>query len=170
MENDFCFQATLSEVEKKGAAAQQELRSTVREILILEASTEQLQEETRVLQDRCASISTENTELQAKIREEEVEHQKALLVFDTYRNKMEGHRVAVVRAASQTEARKVLEEKRLLVKRLAQQREELREDLQYPNGKTVQMAKVEEGDWMILGAFGNIRTLLICVAFPAERD
>lgn len=125
----------------------------MREILILEASTEQLEQQTKVLQDRCAFISIENTELQAGITEEEDEHQKALAVFDTYRNKMEGHRVAVLHVASQTEARKVLEEKKALVKRLAQQREELKEDLDCPNGNTVQMAKVEEGDWMILGHF-----------------
>lgn len=138
------FQATLSEAEEKCETAEQELRSKVREILILEAGMEHLEQQAKVLQDRCASVSKENTELQAGIGEEEEDAQTALAGFSAYRNKMEAHRAAVLRAASQTEAHKVLEEKRAFVRRLTQKKEELREDLESPNGSTVQMAKVEK--------------------------
>lgn len=105
---------------------------------------ENLQQRAEVLRVRCASVSKENTELQAGIREEEEDAQTALAGFSAYRNKMEAHRAAVLRAASQTEAHKVLEEKRAFVRRLTQKKEELREDLENPNGNAVRRAEVEE--------------------------
>lgn len=144
------FQATLSEVEKIGGMVEQELRSKVREFLMLEGEMEHLERQTRVLHDRCASIRKENTELQIGISEEEENARMALAGFNTYRNKMEVHRAAVLHAASQTEAHKELEEKRALVRMLTQKKEELKVDLEDPNGNTVQMAKVEKTNWMIL--------------------
>ncbi|XP_029300355.1 coiled-coil domain-containing protein 122 [Cottoperca gobio] len=137
------LQATLSEVEKKGEMMEQELRPTVREFLMLEGEMEHLERQSKVLQDRCASISKENTEVQYGISEEEVNAQVALARFNTYRNKMEGHKTAVLHAASQSEAHKELEEKRALVRMLRQKKEELKADLENPNGNTVQMAKSE---------------------------
>ncbi|XP_076579101.1 coiled-coil domain-containing protein 122 [Chaetodon auriga] len=137
------LQETLSDVEKKGEMAERELRSKVREILLLEGEMEHLERQAKVLYDRCASISKENTELQIAISEEEENARMALARFSAYRTKMEGHRAAVLNVASQTEAHKVLEEKRALVRMLAQKKEELRGDLENPNGNTVQMAKRE---------------------------
>ncbi|XP_031148135.1 coiled-coil domain-containing protein 122 isoform X1 [Sander lucioperca] len=137
------LQATLSEVEKIGGMVEQELRSKVREFLMLEGEMEHLERQTRVLHDRCASIRKENTELQIGISEEEENARMALAGFNTYRNKMEVHRAAVLHAASQTEAHKELEEKRALVRMLTQKKEELKVDLEDPNGNTVQMAKSE---------------------------
>ncbi|XP_037617718.1 coiled-coil domain-containing protein 122-like isoform X1 [Sebastes umbrosus] len=137
------LQATLSEVEEKGEVAEQELRSKVREFLMLEGEMEHLERQAKVLHDRCTSIGKENTELQIGIIDEEENARMALANFNTYRNKMECHRAAVLHAASQTEAHKELEEKRMLVRMLTQKKEELREDLGNPNGNTVQMAKSE---------------------------
>lgn len=134
----------------------------MREILILEAGMEHLEQQTKVLHDRCASVCKENTELQIGIREEEEDAQMELAGFNTYQKKMEGHRVAVLHAASQTEAHKVLEERRAFVRRLTQMREELREDLENPNGNTVQTAKVEKTDWMILS---YVEILNLCWLF-----
>ncbi|XP_069020276.1 coiled-coil domain-containing protein 122 [Embiotoca jacksoni] len=135
------LQATLSDVEKKGEAAKQQLRSKVRELLILEGEVEQLERQTKVLHDRCASVSGDNAEIQILINEQEEAALVAAAGFNTYRRKMEGHRAAVLQAASRTEARKELEEKKVLVRMLTRKKEELREDLENPNGKTVQMAK-----------------------------
>ncbi|XP_078100192.1 coiled-coil domain-containing protein 122 isoform X2 [Sander vitreus] len=137
------LQATLSEVEKIGGMAEQELRSKVREFLMLEGEMEHLERQTRVLHDHCASIRKENTELQIGISQEEENARMALAEFNTYRNKMEVHRAAVLHAASQTEAHKELEEKRALVRMLTQKKEELKVDLEDPNGNTVQMAKIQ---------------------------
>lgn len=135
---------SLSDVEKKADEAEQELRSKVRELLLLEGELEHLELQTRVLHDRCVSISTDNTELQIRITEEEENACTALAGFSIYRNKIECHRAAVLHAESQTEAHKELEEKRALVRMLTQTKEELREDLENPNGNTMQMAKVKK--------------------------
>ncbi|XP_018549039.2 coiled-coil domain-containing protein 122 [Lates calcarifer] len=137
------LQAALSDVERKGEMAEQELRSKVRDILMLEGDMEHLERQKKVLLDRCVSISKDNTELQNHICEEEESARMAQAGFNTYRNKMEGHRAAVLHAARQTEAHKELEEKRALVRMLIQKKEQLKEDLENPNGNTVHMAKRE---------------------------
>uniref|UniRef100_A0A3Q4GGR4 Uncharacterized protein n=1 Tax=Neolamprologus brichardi TaxID=32507 RepID=A0A3Q4GGR4_NEOBR len=103
----------------------------------------QLEQQTKLLHDRCVSISKENTELQILIGEEEEVAQVALAGFNAYRSKMEGHRAAVLHAVSQTKAHNELKEKKELVQMLRKQNEELKEDLNNPNGNTVQMAKVK---------------------------
>uniref|UniRef100_A0A3Q0QU00 Coiled-coil domain containing 122 n=1 Tax=Amphilophus citrinellus TaxID=61819 RepID=A0A3Q0QU00_AMPCI len=138
----FIFQATLSEIERKSEVTDKELRSKMREILVLESEVEQLEQQTKLLHDRCAYIGKENAELQVLIAEEEEAAQAALAGFSAYRNKMEAHRAAVLHAASQTKAHKELKEKKELVLMLRQKKEELKKDLENPNGNTVQMAKV----------------------------
>lgn len=168
------MQTTLSDVEKKGETAEQELRATVREILMLEGEMEPLERQMKVLRDRCASISKENTGLQIGVSEEEENARVALAGFNTYRKKMEGHRAAVMHAASQTEAHKVLQEKRVLVRMLTQKKEELKADLENPNGNTVQMAKVKKINWMIVNYIEILNTTHHVVCFLvhcfAERD
>lgn len=136
------FQATLSELERKNEGIDKDLRSKVREILVLESEMEQLEQQTKLLHDRCVSISKENTELQILIGGEEEVALVALAGFNAYRSKMEGHRAAVLHAVSQTKAHNELKEKKELVQMLRKQNEELKEDLNNPNGNTVQMAKV----------------------------
>ncbi|XP_067356229.1 coiled-coil domain-containing protein 122 [Channa argus] len=137
------LQAAHSDVEKKTEVAQQELRSKVREILLLECEMEQAERRITVLHGRCVFISKENTELQILISEEEESAAMTLAGFSTYRKKMEDHRAAVLHASSQTEVHKELEEKRALVRMLRQKKEELMEDLKSSDGNTVQMAKRE---------------------------
>ncbi|KAM3585488.1 uncharacterized protein V6R79_018913 [Siganus canaliculatus] len=137
------LQATLSDVEMKGETAEQELRSKVRETLILEAEIDHLEHQTKVLHDRCVSISEENTALQFELVEEEEVAQITRAKYCTYRNKMKHHRAAVLHMANQTEAHKELEKKREMVLMLTQRKEELRLDLENPNGNTVQTAKRE---------------------------
>ncbi|XP_060923253.1 coiled-coil domain-containing protein 122-like [Limanda limanda] len=158
------LQATLSDVEKKAEMAEQELRSKVRDSLVLEGNVEHLQRQTKVLQDRCVSINKENTQLHVRICEEEENACTTLAGFDTYRQKMEGHAAAVLRVASQTEAFKELEEKRALVRRLTQKKEELREDLESSNGNTAHLAKGE-----IKALKGEVYLMRQIVAEQRER-
>ncbi|KAK5619262.1 hypothetical protein CRENBAI_018112 [Crenichthys baileyi] len=137
------LQATLADVEKKGQHAEQELRSKLRQIQLLEGEVEHLERESKVLHDRCSSINKENIELQMLIQEEEENNQLTLEKFSVYRNKMKGHREAILQAVSQMETQRELEEKRMLVWKLRQEKEQLREDLQNPEGNTLQMAKHE---------------------------
>lgn len=137
------YQAVISGVEKKGEVLERDLRSKTREFLMLEGEMEHLERQTKVLHQRYASISKEITDIHIGTSEEEENACMALARFNTYRSKMEGHRAAVLHAASQTEAHRELEEKRALVQMLREKKEALKADLDNPNGNTVQMAKVE---------------------------
>uniref|UniRef100_A0A8D3DET9 Uncharacterized protein n=1 Tax=Scophthalmus maximus TaxID=52904 RepID=A0A8D3DET9_SCOMX len=50
------FQATLSDIETRGETAEQELRSKVRETLVLEGDMEQLQRQTKIQNSRYEAI------------------------------------------------------------------------------------------------------------------
>lgn len=117
--------------------------------MVKEAEIEQLEQQKKVLNDRRTSISKENAGLQRRRAEEEEDVGKVLAQFSTYRKKMEGHRMAVWLAASQGEAQEVLEEKKASVTKLKRKKEELREDLENPNGSAVQKAKVEEAEKVV---------------------
>lgn len=145
----FFFQASLSDAEKKAETAEQELRSKVVEILILEGVLDHLEQRTKGLHDEYASLSRRITKLQMSVSEEEEDARTALAGFKAYQEKMEAHRAAVLRAASQTEAHKQLEERKAMVRMLTQKREELRADLEKADGNTVLRAKVEKTDRFI---------------------
>ncbi|XP_056287463.1 coiled-coil domain-containing protein 122 [Pseudoliparis swirei] len=137
------LKATLSDIKRKGGIAEQELRSKARTHRALEEELEHLELQTNAMEGRCVVIGRENIELQIRITEEEEKALLALAKFNTYRDKMAGHRAAFLHAASQTEAHKELEEKRALVRMLTLKKEELKKDLENPNGNAVQMAKSE---------------------------
>lgn len=123
---------------------EQDLRSEIREILVQEAEIEQLQHQKKVLHERCGSISKENEGLKIRIGEEEEAARTMKAQFSSYRKKMGGHRMAVLHV-SQVGAQQTLKEKRAFVGKLKEKREELRQDLENPNGSTVEKAKVEKG-------------------------
>ncbi|XP_033838093.1 coiled-coil domain-containing protein 122-like [Periophthalmus magnuspinnatus] len=135
------LKASLSDAENQTKQVEIELRSKVRLLLALESNTEHLEQQTQVLLQGCISISQENTDLQNLIREEQEKTSTAMALYDCYRAKMEEHRAAVMLAVSQTQVHKELEERREHVMVLKQKKEELKEDLENPNGNAVQMAK-----------------------------
>lgn len=158
------LQAAVSDVEKQGEMAEQELRAKVREILLLEGEMENLEQQIEVLHDRSLVISKENTELQICMSEEEESARVALEGFSAYRKKMEGHRAAVLHATSETDAHKELEDKRALVSMLRQKKVELKQDLENPNGNTVQVAKVEKiSFYFMLFDFCSVAFLFMCL-------
>uniref|UniRef100_A0A8C7D0F8 Uncharacterized protein n=1 Tax=Oncorhynchus kisutch TaxID=8019 RepID=A0A8C7D0F8_ONCKI len=88
----------------KGKEAEVELKSNVRQILILEGEMEQLQRHMQDLGLRSVTVYNENTELRLLMKEEEDNFSRVLAGYNTYRNKMEGHRTAVLQVESQTRA------------------------------------------------------------------
>lgn len=123
-----------------------ELKSNVRQILILEGEMEHLQRHMQDLGLRSVTVYNENTELRLLIEEEEDNFSRVLAGYNTYRNKMEGHRTAVLQAESQTRAHRELVEKRALVRVLTERREELRADLENPEGNAVKQAQVRAAE------------------------
>ncbi|XP_034029408.1 coiled-coil domain-containing protein 122-like [Thalassophryne amazonica] len=137
------LQQILSDVEKRGNEAELELKSKVRESLMLEENMEQLERQTYLLQVRCTSISVDITNLRLRVNEEEEKACTALAGYEVYQKKMEGHRAAVLHALRQTEAHKELEEKKARVRIMTQKKQELMEDLENPNGNTLSVEKGE---------------------------
>ncbi|XP_054915240.1 coiled-coil domain-containing protein 122 [Poeciliopsis prolifica] len=137
------LQAALADIEKKRPHAEQQLRSKLREIHLLEGEMEHLERQRALLQDRCASINKENIKLHMLLQDEEENARFTLEKFSAYRRKMKGHKDAVLQAVSQTEAHRELTENRMLVLKLRREKERLKEDLQNPNGITLQTAKEE---------------------------
>lgn len=125
--------------------AERRLKSTLRELLTVGAELEDLQQGGEALRSRCASLSADNTRLLVAVGEREEEAAAALGGFTAYRGKMQAHRAALALAACRTQEHKVLEESRVLVRRLTQQRDELREDLDNPEGSAARREKVKGG-------------------------
>ncbi|XP_074520887.1 coiled-coil domain-containing protein 122 isoform X2 [Halichoeres trimaculatus] len=123
--------------------AGQDLRAKTRETLLLEGEMEHLQQQNLTLNERCVSISKENSNLHMDMSGVMVKAQTEQETFSTYREKMETHRAAVLHAASETKAQKELESKREMVQTLKLKKEELRKDLENPYGNTVQTEKRE---------------------------
>lgn len=138
------LQTTLSYVELKAETANKNLRCKVREVLLLEGDMENMEQRGKAMQERLVSIERENEQLQIQICEEEKKSSKACADFHTYRAKMEGHRAAVLHAPSLPDHHKELMEKKIQIMTLKQKKEELRKDLEDPNGNTVQTAKVNK--------------------------
>lgn len=142
--NGSSFEANLTDVERRSEVVEQQLKTTVREILLLEISMEDLEQHTKCLHDRCVSISKENTELKIHVHGEEEKAHVALVKFTDYRTKMESHRAAVLHMMSQTEVFKNIEEKRALVRNLKLWKDELKKDLESSDGKTVCTAQASK--------------------------
>lgn len=140
--------------------------------MVQEAEIEQIEHQKKVLQERCSSISKENEGLKIRIAEEEEAARMMKAQFSSYRKKMRGHRVAVLHA-SLAGAQQTLKEKRDFVGKLKEKREELRQDLENPNGSTVEKAKVEKGSSTsapCLDAKNLLLFMFSVVQKPAERD
>lgn len=118
------------------------MKSNVRQILLLEGQMERLQRDMQDLGSQSVAVYNENTDLRLRLEEEGDSSRAALAGYNTYRNKMEGHRACVSQAESLTAAHRELEEKRALVRALRERREELRADLQNPEGNAARRAQV----------------------------
>lgn len=66
-----------------------------------------------------------------------------LAQYNTYHNKMESYKMSISALESQAAIHKELMERRKVVKRLKEQREELKVDLQNPEGNAIQQAQVQ---------------------------
>ncbi|XP_032413066.1 coiled-coil domain-containing protein 122 isoform X5 [Xiphophorus hellerii] len=158
--------AALDDIEKEIPHVEHRLRSKWREVRLLDGEMEHLEKQRALLQDRCAGINKENVKLNVLLQDEEESARSALEKFSAYRNKMKGHKDAVLQAVSQTEAHRELTENRMLVLKLRQEKEHLQEDLQNPNGITLQTAKVQNIHKTILKVFGFCK----CSSVQEEID
>ncbi|KAJ3588817.1 hypothetical protein NHX12_009671 [Muraenolepis orangiensis] len=136
------FQTILSDREKSLERAKLALRAIERQMLVQEDDLDRGYCHARELWSCCLTAHKHTAATRLRVDEEEEDARGALAGYDEYRNKMERHRAATALAESQTESHKVLEAQRRRVSALNRRKEELRRDLENPNGKAVQEAKV----------------------------
>ncbi|XP_067117023.1 coiled-coil domain-containing protein 122 [Osmerus mordax] len=138
-----CLQAMLADVTQEGEEAGVELRSVSRQVLLVEGEIELLQRHMDTLTSSSLSVHNLNTQLGLQIQEHEGRFHLDLAGYNTYRNSMEGHKAAVLRAERMTKAHRELEETRAKVQALMQQQEELSSDLRNPEGMAVRQEQRE---------------------------
>ncbi|KAK7893366.1 hypothetical protein WMY93_022518 [Mugilogobius chulae] len=141
--SEFTLSKVVEDVSQHSLAQTEALNDKQKTLLSLESDVEHLEQQTQELLQRSVNVSHDIADLQSQIKEEQEKVSAAQAQYKTYRTKMEEHRAAVVLAASQTEAHRELEERRARVRVLREKKEELREDLENPNGNAVQAAKSE---------------------------
>ncbi|XP_028275420.1 coiled-coil domain-containing protein 122 [Parambassis ranga] len=154
------LQAALLDVEKKSERAEQDLGAKNRKILTVEHDIELMDVQAKALYDSCASIVKENTELQMCISEKENDARVALERFNSYREKMEGHRAAVLHVVRQTEAHKELEAKKRLVWMLVKEKEGLMGDFENLKGGMRERDALKEESFVRKAAIAERRQQL----------
>ncbi|KAJ8003789.1 hypothetical protein DPEC_G00152040 [Dallia pectoralis] len=140
------LQAILSEKDNRVKETEMKLKSTLRQILILQGEMERIQQHMQDISSHSITVHNENSQLRHLIDIEEDNYHCVLAGYNTYRNKMEGHRKAILQAERQTTAHLELAEKRVLVRELTEKREELRADLDNPKGSAVKQEQKEIDD------------------------
>ncbi|XP_030637721.1 coiled-coil domain-containing protein 122 [Chanos chanos] len=131
------IQAVLSEIERNCEAVRLQLKLTDGQICGLICEIEQSQSRMESLELESQAILMENMRLRFTIKEEEEHTRSVLDGYQLYRNKMECHKSAVFLVESQSPAYKEVMKKREEVKKLREEREELRVNLQDPHGSAV---------------------------------
>ncbi|XP_061083035.1 coiled-coil domain-containing protein 122 [Conger conger] len=137
------LQATLLKVAKSRDAARLQLSSTERAIENHSDEIVQLQLRATDLESDSQATYLENIKLQHEIEENKDSFQLTLAGYNTYRNKMDSHKVAIFKQESQTAVHRELTEKRRLINHLKAEREKLKVDLQNPEGNVVRQAQKE---------------------------
>ncbi|XP_041127488.1 coiled-coil domain-containing protein 122-like [Polyodon spathula] len=93
------------------------------------------------LEAQTQALYMENVNLQPRIEQEEEHFQLLLAGYNTYRNKMGAHREVIAHVEGKTATRRELLEKREIVKKLKEEKEELRIDLENPKGNAVRQGQ-----------------------------
>lgn len=115
---------------------EQQINGITNEIELVHRQNERQQAEIEVIQ-------MENMKLRYSI-EEQVESSHFLLAqYNTYHNKMESYKMSISALESQATIHKELMEKMEEVKRLKEQREDLKVDLENPGGNAVRHIQVQ---------------------------
>ncbi|KAI4886657.1 hypothetical protein NFI96_012772 [Prochilodus magdalenae] len=136
-------QATLLDIVKSYEAVAKDIKMKERQISRVTCETEQIQSQNETQETQMKAILMEHTSLKHSI-EKQLETSYFLLVgYKAYRNKMETYKKHVTEMESQAPIYKELIEKMEEVKRLKDCREELRTDLQNPEGNSIRQAQKE---------------------------
>ncbi|RXM97548.1 Coiled-coil domain-containing protein 122 [Acipenser ruthenus] len=114
-----------------------EFWATEKHIGKLGDETEHRRKHSENLEAQTRALYMENVNLQLSIEQEEEHFQLLLAGYNTYRNKMDAHREVIAYVEGKTATTRELLEKREIVKKLREKKEELRIDLENPEGNVV---------------------------------
>nr|XP_006639132.1 PREDICTED: coiled-coil domain-containing protein 122 [Lepisosteus oculatus] len=140
------FKIQVSELEVKSESVSLELHTAETENLRLVHEMAALQKQSECEKAQSRALYKENVELRLQIEQEEENFQLLLAGYNTYRNKMAAHRDVVSRREGRAAAQKKRCEKADSVRKLKVKMEELRTDLQRPDGTVIRQAQREIDD------------------------
>ncbi|KAG9277878.1 coiled-coil domain-containing protein 122 [Astyanax mexicanus] len=135
------LQATLTETVKSYEEVANNIKLKERQINSTTCEIEEIRSHNAAQTIQIQAILMDNMSFKHTIEEQEEKSRSLLTEYNTYRNKMDNYKVRVSEMESQSHIYKKLVEKRKEVKRLKQAREELRMDLQNPEGNAVRQAQ-----------------------------
>ncbi|MGH0173602.1 UNVERIFIED_CONTAM: hypothetical protein FKN15_065584 [Acipenser sinensis] len=131
----------LSELEKQNEAVMLEFWATEKHIGKLGDEIEHRRKHSENLEAQTQTLYMENVNLQLSIEQEEEHFQMLLAGYNTYRNKRDAHREVIAYVEGKTATTRELLEKREIVKKLREKKEELRIDLENPEGNVVRQVQ-----------------------------
>lgn len=137
------LQDTLSKIVKSYDTVSSNIKLKEQHISGIINEIEQVHRQNERQQTEIQVIQTETMKLSYSI-EEQLESSHFLLAqYNTYHNKMESYKMSISALENQATIHKELMEKMEEVKRLKEHREELKVDLQNPEGNAIQQAQVQ---------------------------
>lgn len=119
-----------------------DLQHKERNISVVLCDIEKLQNIIMSLEMQTHNILLENLQLQHSIEEQSENSRSSLVGYAVYRAKLDKFKESLCAVERQTDVYKLLKEKELQVSKLTQTLDELKEDLQNPQGKSVCQAQV----------------------------
>lgn len=137
------LQDTLSKIVKSYDAVSSNIKVKEQQISGITNEIEQVHRQNERQQTEIQVIQTENMKFSYSV-EEQLESSHFLVAhYNTYHNKMESYKMSISALESQATIHKELMEKMEEVKRLKEHRDELKVDLQNPEGNAIRQAQVQ---------------------------
>ncbi|XP_064412870.1 coiled-coil domain-containing protein 122 [Latimeria chalumnae] len=140
------LQTQLSELEKQKASVTLELKATTKQIYFLEEDIENKNKHCEKLESDITAVYGENVRLKLIIETEEENLEKLLLEYGVYRRKMETHKELISEVESKKPIMTELVGGKKAVEKLKAKKEELRMDLQNPEGNMIKQVQREIAD------------------------
>lgn len=139
----FHLQNELHELEKQIASVSAETKETERQIHQQDAAIENSKLQCENLETQIKSLHTENVKLKFDIEAAQEDFDEHMIRYNEYYAKIKAHKDSLGEEERKQSFMIELHEKRDLVKKLKAMKEELRQDLQNPEGNRMKQVQVQ---------------------------
>ncbi|XP_032960678.1 coiled-coil domain-containing protein 122 isoform X2 [Rhinolophus ferrumequinum] len=160
----FHLQNELHELEKQIASVSAETKETERQIYQQDAAIENSKLQCENLETQIKSLHTENVKLKFDIEATQEDFEEHKIRYNEYYAKIKVYKDSLEEEESKWSFMTELHEKRELVKKLKIMKEELRQDLQNPEGNRIKQAQVQHK------RYGAILKRLHCQVNKLQSD